>query len=190
MSDTISAPSSYAFASFKSDNDKDVNLTISVYMGNLVICVFRRGPHVRFTLNRGTLHSLRKTLSQAVKGTPGQKACLIFNRLNKETRRPEKYGMIVIGMDDNRMLYIIIGSPDFPETKFILKAPFGIEPSEPISDAENSLLGAEILIEQLSHDIPVAMLLTTQKKEQNSTGYKSDIFAKPYGQQQSKPKWG
>ena len=189
MADNKSTPCSYQFGSFKADNDPNMSLTISVYMGSLVLCVFMKGPPCRFTVPRSAVSMLKKTITNTINGQPGQKTSFDFIKWDPETKKQEPIGNLVVGKDDKGMIYFGVTAPSMPPTKFTIKAPLGIDTSEPMSDVDRSLLGAETLIEQLAHDIPMAILMTTQKKEPNSSGYKKAPYGQPYGRPAPSTPW-
>jgi len=180
MTDKQSTPSSYQFGSFKADNDPNLSLTLSVFMGSFVLCVFMQGPPCRLIVPRSGISWLKKTVTNTINGQPGQKTSFELGKWDHETKKKEPIGNLVIGMDDKGMIYFGVTAPSMPPTKFTIKAQLGIDSTPPMSDVDRSLLGAELLIEQLAHDIPMAMLLTTQKKEPNQSGYKKPAPSTPW----------
>lgn len=189
MTEKPATPTSYQFGSFKADNDPNVSLTISVFMGSFVLCVFMQGPPCRFTVPRGGVSWLKKTITNTINGHPGQKDSMDFGKWNPETRKAEPIGNLVIGMDDKGMIYFGVTAPSMPPTKFTIKAPLGMDTTPPMSDVDRSLLGAELLVEQLAHDIPMAILMTTPPKEPNSSGYKKAPYGKSYAPPEPSTPW-
>lgn len=161
------------FVSCNADNNKDISMTLSVYVGSLCMNIFKSGLNrpVRLQFPRSGCVLLKDALQSALNGQPGQKVEMDIKKFNRDSRRSEKAGSIVIGLDEESMIYIGVIEPTIPPSKFIIRASSDMEVSSSITDSEKSILGARTLIEQLSTDIPMAMMLTSLKNQPSSKLY-------------------
>lgn len=152
-------------ATYNAEGDKNTTLQIGVYMGHPSINVWsNRSQVVRIPTPRSFLVLMKQLLRKAISGKPGDKNSVSFTKWDQETKKSTQLGVLYVGRDDKAVIYIGLQVQGHPPTKFPIKAPISFETGEPMSDHQRSELGAETLIEQLTHDIPTAMALTNFKR--------------------------
>ena len=181
------------FLNCKAEGNKDISMTLSVYAGSLCLNIFKIGLDrpVRLQFPRSGCVLLKDALHAAIDGQPGHKVEIDIKKFNRDSKRSEKVGTLVVGRDEAGMIFFGVVEQRIPPSKFLLRASGDMEISATITDSERSLLGARTLIEQLTTDIPMAMMLTSFKNQQPSqsykNAYKSDNNSSNLGQNQSSP---
>ncbi|CAA7617386.1 hypothetical protein [Magnetospirillum sp. SS-4] len=172
MFNPVPTPVSHSFLRCSAENDKETTLIISVFAGRLFLNIFKRGLDKpdRLHIARIGCLSLKDSLQNAINGQPGEKREHAFCRRDHGSKKEEWSGTLVIGKDDKHMIYLGLVTPNVQASKFVITVPSDMEMSISGSDIDRSVLGARALIEQLSCDIPNAILLTTQKKESQTPG--------------------
>ena len=155
--------------SLNSDNEKGVSLQIGVYGGYASLTVWdenkKGGPTARFPLNRAALVLLKEHLHKALSGAPKVQNSIPFSKWDRETRTSIQLGGIFVGRDEKALLYFGIQTPKNPPQKFPLRVPITVDSGESLTDVQRSELSARTVIDQLTTDIPVALMITSFKRE-------------------------
>lgn len=153
------------------EGDRATTLSLGVYMGNASISVFSNKTNVaRLPLPRSGLYKLMKNLEAVIAGAPGMKIGTSFSKYDFETKKSTALGVLYIGKDDKSCIYFGVQAPNNQPMKFPIRTPSSIDNSDPMDDVGRSILAAETIVEQLRHDIPTAMALTSQKRQQQGGG--------------------
>ena len=151
------------------DGDKTTSLVIGVFKGNVSITIWTRsnnaGPVVKIPLPRSALTHIKECLQKILTGSPGSKIGTSFTKWDNETKKSSPLGVLHVGRDDKAHICLAVQAPSFPSMKFTLKTPGSFDSSEPLTDVQRSELSARTLIDQLNTDIPVAIALTSEKRE-------------------------
>lgn len=149
-----------------SEADKKVSLQLGVYNGYASITIRDdKDTIVRFSLPRSFLVFLKEELHKVLAGTPSFRKSAAFNKWDNEAKKVTQLGNIYVGRDDKAIIYLGIQAPGRTAIKFVLKTPFSFDSGEPLTDVQKSELTARTLIEQLTVDIPTAMIITSFKRE-------------------------
>ena len=154
--------------SITSENDKNTVLQIGVYQGNASATVWASGnnrPLVKIGLPRATLTYLKEYLQKILISKPGERYGITFTKWDQETKKSNQLGTIYIGRDDKAIVCLAVQAVGVPPAKFPLKVSGGFDSSDPMTDVHRSELAARTLIDQLSVDIPVAIQLTSVKRD-------------------------
>jgi hypothetical protein len=153
------------------DGDKATTLSIGVFKGNASLVVFsNKSLAAKFSLSRDLISAIRKKLISTVTAAPGTKVVLNFSKFDPDQKKWISTGALVIGKDDKSMVYFGVTAPNTPAMKFPMKTAPSFDFSEPLSDPDKSILKAETVIEQFTTDIPMALMLTSEKRAPGGFG--------------------
>jgi len=151
--------------SMTAENDKNTSLQIGVWNGNATVTVFaNRNQVARLPLNRFGLVDLARQLRKILVGKPGDKYSWNFTKWDNETKKSHAIGSLVIGRDEKALIFFGVQAPGHAGMKFVLKTTMSVDSSTPMSDVDKSDLAAETIIQQLTIDIPQAMVNTMFKR--------------------------
>jgi hypothetical protein len=150
------------------DGDRATTLSIGVFQGNASLVVFSNKQSVaRFPLARAALTKIKMVLIELIPAPPGSKKSYPFTKYDMDTKKSIDLGSLTVGKDDKGLIYFGIQVPHHPAMKFILKSPLAFDSSEPMSDMEKSILETHATIDKLTHDFPMALQLTSFKRDPN-----------------------
>ena len=160
------------FLKLTAENDKEVQLNLSVYRGGTAFTVFRKGNKpLRVGLDRVKLFKLAEMVNQAIAGSPNLKAAMNTSTFDPDSKKWTLANTVTIGKDDKNLIYIGItalsGSVSY---KFIVKSPISWDMSDPMDDVARSHIASKALVEKLKFDIPMAMVVTKFKREAQAGG--------------------
>jgi len=148
------------------ENDKSTNLQLGVYMGYASLTVFSNSKIIaKFPWHRSFLTLLRRGLSKIIDGKPGEKIHYPITKYDFENKKFTPLGSLFVGKDDKAIIFLGVAVPNHASMKFLLRTPMSFDLSEPMSDAVRSEIAAATLVDQLALDFPLAMALTSFKRE-------------------------
>jgi hypothetical protein len=151
--------------SVNAENDKNTSLQMGVWNGNATITVFsNRNQVARLPMNRFFLVDMTRQIRKLLIGKPGDKYSWGFTKWDNEAKKSHPVGSLVVGRDDKALIYLGVQVTGHPPMKFLLKTPISFDSSTPMSEVDRSDLAAETLIQQLTVDIPQAIINTTYKR--------------------------
>jgi len=154
------------------DNNKDMSLSISVFLGNVVFNVFTKGVRVpyRYVIPRGMMFMLHDALQQAVEARQCRKQFRALNKWSRESRKYELMIDIIVERDSGGGIFLIINSAELQSVSFPVAIPSNIDVGESMSTLDGSTLAARMLMEQIRFYMPIAAILTSQQKAEPEPG--------------------
>lgn len=148
------------------DGDKATSLIIGVYQKNASLAVFSNKKMIaRFPFPRTFISMFKHKLEGVMKAAPGTKVNCVFSKYDNDTKKSSGIGNMIIGKDDKSIMYLGIQAPNHPNMKFLMKTPLSFDLSDPMSDADRSLVAAQTIVDQLTIDIPNAISATSFKRD-------------------------
>ena len=161
--------------SLNAEGNRDVSLSVGVFMGNASFVVFTKGgpPSFKVTLNTIAITLLKKLLRKMVSGAkPGYRQALNLRDFDQENRKFNVTGGLAFGIDDNNTLYIEAAGKGLTERhKFPVKIPGSWDVSNTdLTEREIIEVCAESIIDALTYDVSAAKALTRVKRKQGQGG--------------------
>jgi hypothetical protein len=157
--------------SFQGNTDRKMKLQIGVYMGRPSMTVWhddsKGGPLARFVIDRG-IHCLISSLIRKAAAATQFKETISITKQNKETKKREDDGHIVVGRDDDGVFIGISGQKATP-TKFTIKMPYGFEIKDKDAPVQN-IMAAEMTASFLDGILSVASGLSSFKADRPAGG--------------------
>lgn len=154
--------------SINSDGDKTISLSIGVYQGNASLVVFsNKQLAAKFSFPRSFITKLKLQMISLISAAPGTKVNFTFSKWDADAKKSITIGNLIVGKDDKSILFFGVQVPNHPSMKFPMKSQISFDLSEPMSDPDRSVLAAQTIIDQLATDIPMALQLTSFKRDPN-----------------------
>ncbi len=149
------------------DGDRETRMMMGVFRGNASLAVFANNKmQFRLPLNRAALIHFGSDMQKILDAKPGEKFGTGFTKWNPESKKQDPLGTVYIGRDEKGLFYIGIAAVGSSPIKFLVRTSPGFDrTSEPMAETDRSLLAMRTLIQQLSQDLPMAMMLTSYKRQ-------------------------
>lgn len=152
--------------SYTSEGDKNTVFQLGVYMGYASITVWaNRSQVAKFALSRARLVLLKQYTQAAISGKPNEKFGINFTKFDPDSKKWNQIGSLYIGRDDRALIYLVVMSAGHPAMKFPVKTELSFDTTDPMTDIRRSEIAAATLVEQLTVDIPTAMMLSNVKRD-------------------------
>ena len=154
------------------ENNGDMSLSISVFLGNVVFNIFRKGVRApyRYVIPRGMMFMLHEALMQVIEGRQCRKQFRALSKWSRESRKYELMIDIAVERNDGGEIFINVGSVELQSIRFPVAIPSNIDAGESMSVPDRSALAARMLMEQIRFYIPIAAILTSPQRAEPEPG--------------------
>ena len=148
-------------------------IVFSVYGGSLSVAVCKAGewkPHWRQTINPIRQRIILSRLKALISKSPGTKDPIIFSRWDGEQKKHVPEWRLEFQKDEKMMYHILVAWKGNTHDA-IIRGAYGVAfGSDNLSEADASFYGIDDFCNWLGTTVPLQMVLTNKRREQNGTG--------------------
>lgn len=152
------------------DKDRESSLQLGVYRGMASIAIFQGqgAPKVKIPLgNRMSAYVIPAYLKQLKENAnPDFKVSLPITKFNPDTKKRDQVATVVFARDDKNVPFIGVSAPGINPVKFPIRVPLDFDLSQ-MTIVDQSKLALDAFIDVFTRHVPVAMALTSFKREFN-----------------------